>query len=78
MYHSLYFLLKNNLAVDIYPIKYPFSYNIFALKELPIKHLVDKFNRIFPNKNCIDTISSYSKYKVVREQEETIIYLLLK
>ena len=53
MYHTLYFLLKNNLAVDIYPINYPFSYNLFSLRDLPQKHIADKFNRLFPHKNCI-------------------------
>jgi len=53
MYHTLYFLLRNNLAVDIYPIQSPYSHNIFALKACPAKHVADKFNRIFPGKNCI-------------------------
>jgi hypothetical protein len=65
--------------VDIYPINYPNSYNIFYLKNLPSRSSIDKFNhRIFPNRNFFEVIAPYSNYKHLREEEETLKYLLLK
>jgi hypothetical protein len=66
LYHTAYFLLRNNFAVDIYPINHPSSYNLCILKDLPSKSLIDKFNnRIFPGKNLIEILNVYSKYNVI-------------
>jgi hypothetical protein len=79
LYHTVHFLLKNNLAVQIYPINPPASYNLFALRCLPPRSSIDKFNqRIFPGRNFLEVIAPYSGYKLAREEEETLKYLLLK
>jgi hypothetical protein len=65
--------------VDIYPINHPFSYNLFYLKNVPPRNIIDKFNqRIFPGKNFLEVVAPYSSYKLAREEEETLKYLLLK
>ena len=42
--HTLNFLLKNNLAIDIYPFDTPKFYNLFSLNHVPNRHFIDKFN----------------------------------
>jgi hypothetical protein len=79
LYHTVHFLLRNNLAVDIYPISHPYSYNLFYLRNIPPRNIIDKFNqRIFPGKNFLEVATPYSNYKLARDEEETLKYLLLK
>lgn len=58
---------------------HPKSYNLFYLRDLPQKSLIEKFNhKIFPGKNFLEVIKDYSKYKLALEEEETLKYLLIK
>ena len=67
------------MAVSIYPIDHPYSYNLFYLRDLPGRSLIEKFNtQIFKGKNFMEIVYGYSKYKLAFEEEETLKYLLLK
>ena len=46
---------------------------------MPSRALIEKFNqRIFPGKSFLEVALPYSNYKLAREEEETLKYLLLK
>jgi hypothetical protein len=67
------------LAVDIYPINHPHSYNLYYLKQIPSRQSILKINqRIFPGKNCLEMLSAYSKYKIIKDEEEALKYFLSK
>ena len=53
LYHTVYFLLRNNLAVQVYPINYPATYSLFALRSLPPRGAVEKFHQIFPGRKFL-------------------------
>ena len=78
LYHTVHFLLRNNLAVQVYPINHPATYNLFALRSLPPRSAVDKFQQIFPARKFLEVVPAYSGFKMTREEEETLKYLLVK